>query len=290
MPGKRKAENMQSPPPSKKARPSSNGNGISHYKDSAKEIKYGIVQREFYPPEMTNGRAQQYIAGDVERPIETLEKAIKETQEGRDRIEVKGSVVHYFKMDIRTKDNHALHLAAQKAKSKGVPLIGLFLVSPQDWQAHVTSAVRVDFVLRTLGVLKQDLGMLDIPLYVETVEKRKNVPSRLMELCEKWGTSHVFCNAEYEVDELRREAKLTRECLEKEISFNVVHDTCVVEPGKLMSGAGKQMSVLFGVQWFCLKIVSPRIWCSVPVNISSAASYPLSKGSKLKRATGATNS
>jgi deoxyribodipyrimidine photo-lyase len=252
-PSKRKAENKQSPPPppTKKAKPS-NGT-VSRYKDSITEIKYGIVQREFYPPEMTNERAKQYMAGEIERPIETLEKALKETRDARDKIEVKDSVVHYFKCDIRTKDNHALHLASEKAKGKGVPLIGLFIVSPQDWQAHVTSAIRADFVLRTLEVLKQDLAARDIPLYVETVEKRKKIPARIIELCEKWGTSHVYCNAEYEVDELRREAMLTRDCHDTGISFNVVPDTCVVEPGKLMSGAGSQMSVY--KPWF-------RKWCA----------------------------
>jgi len=252
-PDKRKAENKQSPPPNKKAKPSNGANGISPYKDSANETKYGIVQREFYPSEMTNERAKKYIAGEIERPIETLEKAIKETQGARDTIKVKESVVHYFKCDIRNKDNHALHLASEKAKSKSVPLIGLFIVSPQDWKAHNTSAVRVDFVLRTLEVLKQDLAALDIPLYVETVEKRRRIPGRIIELCEEWGTSHVFCNMEYEVDELRREATLTRDCLEKGISFNVVHDTCVVAPGKLMSDAGSQMSVY--TPWF-------RKWCA----------------------------
>jgi deoxyribodipyrimidine photo-lyase len=163
-PSKRRAEHKQSPPPNKKAKLSNGSNGVSRYKDSTNEIKYGIVQREFYPPEMTNERAKQYIAGEIERPIKTLENAVKETQNARDKIEVKDSVVHYFKCDIRTKDNHALHLASEKATSKGVPLIGLFIVSPQDWQAHVTSAVRVDFVLRTLEVLKRDLAALDIPL------------------------------------------------------------------------------------------------------------------------------
>jgi deoxyribodipyrimidine photo-lyase len=251
-PSKRKAENTQSPPPPSKNAKTSSGTG-SRYKDSTNEIKYGIVQREFYPPEMTNERAKQYIAGEVERPIETLEKAMKETKIARDKIEVRDSVVHYFKCDLRTKDNHALHLASQKAKSRGVPLIGLFIVSPQDWQAHVTSTVRVDFVLRTLEILKKDLAALDIPLYVETVEKRKKIPARIVALCEKWGTSHVYCNMEYEVDELRREAALTRNCLEKGISFNVVHDTCVVEPGKLTNGAGSQMSVYS--PWF-------RKWCA----------------------------
>ena len=229
------------PPPPKK--PQRNFEDRSLYKDSQIEIDNGIVLREFYPPELTNKRANMYAAGELERPIETLEKAIKETQAERDKVPVKDAVVHWYKNDLRTRDNKGLHLAAKLAKSKGAPLICLYICSPQDWEAHITAAVRVDFALRNLEVLKQSLAELDIPLYAETVEKRRNVPRRIMELCEEWGASHVFCNTEYEVDELRREARLTRDCLTKGISFNVVPDTCVVEPGKLMSGKGGQISI-----------------------------------------------
>ena len=215
----------------------------SRYKDSTDEIKYGIVLRDFYPPEITNERANQYAKGEIERPIETLEKAIKETQSRRDAVEVGETVVHWYKCDTRTSDNKGLHLASEKAKAKGVPLICIYLVSPQDFEAHLTSAIRVDFILRNLESLKLDLAELDIPLHVETVEKRKKLPARLVELCQKWGASHVYCNTEYEVDELRREAALTRDCLEDGIAFNVVPDTCIVEPGIIMSGTGNQMSV-----------------------------------------------
>jgi deoxyribodipyrimidine photo-lyase len=227
--------------PSKKARPDFSDR--SRYKDSTDEIKYGIVLRDFYPPELTNKRADQYKAGDIERPIETLEKAIAETQQQRDAVGVRECVVHWFKVDTRTRDNRALSLASERAKSKGVPLVCVYLVSPQDFEAHLTAPVRVDFILRNLEVLKQDLDKLDIPLYVETIEKRKKLPSRLIELCDKWGASHVYCNVEYEVDELRREASLTRTCLDHDISFNAVHDSCVVKPGELTSGSGGQISI-----------------------------------------------
>lgn len=222
-------------------RPKANGN--SQYKDSTKEEEHGIVLREFYPPEMTNERARAYGAGEIERPIETLEKAINETKEEREKVPVKGAVVHYFKWDLRIEDNKGLHLASEKAKSTGVPLIAMYIVCPQDWHAHLTSAVRVDFALRTLEVLKEDLAKLDIPLHVETVEKRKRVPDRIIELCQKWGASQIYANIEYEVDELRREALLTRKCLEKGIAFNAVHDTCIVAPGELSSQSGGQFAV-----------------------------------------------
>jgi hypothetical protein len=156
--------------------------------------------------------------------------------------------VHWFKCDLRTKDNKGLHLASEKAKEKGVPLIGIYIVSPQDFEAYLTAPVRVDFILRTLEVLKEDLGKLDIPLYVETVEKRKALPGRILELLKEWNASHLYANAEYEPDELQREAKMVHSCLENGIAMDVVADTCVVSPGELISGTGKQYSVY--TPWF----------------------------------------
>lgn len=224
-------------------RPNPGDSDQARYKDSSDEIKYGIILRNFYPPELTNERAKKYTAGEIQKPIDTLEHAIRGTQDQRDAIDVKECVVHWYKCDTRTKDNKSLHLASETAKSKGVPLICVYFVSPQDFEAHLTSPVRVDFILRNLQVLKEDLAKLDVPLHVETIEKRRTLPARLFQLCEQWGASHVYCNIEYEVDELRREASLTRQCLHHGVSFTAVHDTCVVRPGELKSGAGGQISI-----------------------------------------------
>ena len=210
---------------------------------SRKEEVYGIVDRKFYPSEMSNERCAKYNANEIERPTQSLVKAQRETKQQRDKVVVRDAVVHWFKCDLRVKDNKALHLASEKAKNRGVPLICLHIISPQDYQAHVTAPVRVDFVLRTLEVLKEDLAELNIPLYVETVEKRKRIPERILELCEDWGASHLYANIEYEVDELRREAFITRKGLEKGIAVEMVHDTCVVAPGELSSGSGGQYAV-----------------------------------------------
>ena len=234
--------------PSKKAR-----SEVSAYKDSTQEEEYGIIDRQFYPPEMTNERCKQYVSNEVERPFETLSKAQNATWPQRDRISLKDAVVHWFKCDLRMTDNKALHLASEKAKSKGVPLICIHIISPQDYKAHMTSAVRVDFVLRTLEILKADLAELGIPLYVETIQKRKTIPDRIFELCETWGASHIYTNIEYEVDELRREAHMTRQGVERRIAVEVVPDTCVVAPGELSSGSGGQYAVYS--PWF-------RAWIS----------------------------
>ena len=201
------------------------------------------MQRAFYPAEMSNERAAQYASGELPRPMDVLEQTIRDTAVRRDKIKPGGAVVHWFKRDLRMHDNRALALAADLAKTHGIPLVCLFIVSPQDYQAHFTSAARVDFELRTLAILKEDLAALDIPLHVETVHVRRKGPDRIQQLCAEWNAKHLFCNVEYEVDELRRETALTTSCLERGINFTAVHDDVVVAPGTLHTGQGKQYSV-----------------------------------------------
>lgn len=220
------------------------GNALREPHPLAQEAeKHGIVLRKYYPPEMSTARARAYNNDEIPRPIEQLISALEDTAGQRSKVAVKHAVVHWFKTDLRHTDNKALALASEKAKGAGVPLICMYIVSPQDFEAHLMAPVRVDFVLRTLEVLKRDLGKLDIPLHVETVERRRAIPNRVLELMEEWGSRHLFANMEYEVDELRREARLVRDLAENEMSFEVVHDSCVVPPGQLRSGAGRQYAV-----------------------------------------------
>ncbi|KAK4161099.1 putative deoxyribodipyrimidine photo-lyase [Cladorrhinum sp. PSN259] len=210
--------------------------------------KHGIVLRKYYPHEMSNARARAYINNELPRPIELLQAAQTATAALRANLPATGAVVHWFKWDLRTQDNSALYLASQKAAEAKVPLIALYIVSPQDFEAHLTSPVRVDFTLRTLEVLKSDLAKLDIPLWIETVEKRKKLPTRVVELMQEWGASHLYANMEYEVDELRREANMVKILGENGMAMEVLHDTCIVPPGRLETGTGKQYSVY--TPWF----------------------------------------
>lgn len=235
---KRKATSPVRPSPTKKPKAE---NAVSSHLSPAEEA--GIIQREFYPPEMSNARCEQYHKGEIPRPMDVLHSKIKDTKAQRETIKVGESVVHWFKRDLRVFDNRGLSQASEKAKEAGVPLICMFIVSPQDYQAHLTSKARVDFDLRTLEVLRADLGELDIPLYTTTIDKRKDVPSHILQKFQEWGAKHVFCNIEYEVDELRRETKLIDICLQKGIDFSPVHDDVVVAPGSISSGTGKQYSV-----------------------------------------------
>jgi deoxyribodipyrimidine photo-lyase len=212
-----------------------------------------VVLRKFYPPEISTARCAAYNENRLCRPVEQLIDALRETAPARNTILVQDAVVHWFKCDLRIRDNKALYLASQKTRqtASGTPaaLIGLYIISPEDFEAHLTAPVRVDFILRSLTVLRADLAALDIPLYIETVPKRRDVTARIVSLLKEWGARHLFANMEYEVDELRRETRLVRTGVEEDgIAVEVVHDTCVVAPGELCTGTGKQYSVY--TPWF----------------------------------------
>ena len=237
---KRKATSPVRESASKKQ--NTNGQASSDYAKVSEE--HGIVNRDYYPSEMSIERCQRYNDNDLPRPMQVLESTLRETRGRRENIKVGGCVLHWFKRDLRLSDNTALSQASQRAKDAGVPLVCMFLVSPQDYDAHLTSPARVDFELRTLAVLQKDLAELSIPLYVNTIEDRKQVQQHIIDKCKEWDAKHIFCNIEYEVDELRRETKLIKACLAQGINFNALHDDVIVPPGALSSkSSGNQYSV-----------------------------------------------
>lgn len=220
-------------------------NDLQHSDDS----QDGLILRRFYPPELSNERAWEYIDGERERPIETLNAALIETSKARSKILLGRSVVHWFRGDLRLGDNTALQLASTKARAskdgENAALIAMYILSPQDLEAHLTSPAKVDFVLRTLKTLQRDLDKLNIPLHVEVVECREDLPRRVLELASEWDASHMYANTEYEVDELRRDANVVRMGIKKGIDFSVHHDLCIVNPGELATKVSRNCFTSF---------------------------------------------
>jgi deoxyribodipyrimidine photo-lyase len=91
-------------------------------------------------------------------------------------------------------DNRAFSAASILAQKHNVPLVALFILSPQDYVAHDRGARRIDFVLRNLDVLKEDLDKLNIPFYVTSHAPRKTLPQKVIELMQSWGAKSLFAN------------------------------------------------------------------------------------------------
>ncbi len=254
------------------------GNAFDH---SRVEERAGIVDRRFYPAEMSNERCAMYNEGEISRPIELLSKTLEETKGAREKIRNtkqsgKGdAVIHWFKRDLRMRDNTGLSKAVVLAKERGVGVIGVWFMSPQDWEAHLVSPAKCDFELRSVELLKKELDELDIPLYTETVEKRRNVAKRLVALAKEWNVKNVFCNLEYEPDELRREDRLVTAMLEEGINFDPQHDDCVVPPGSLKSGSGNQYAVYspWFRSWIAYLHAHPHLLNECPIPTKNPSTF-----------------
>jgi deoxyribodipyrimidine photo-lyase len=216
---------------------------------SRPEERSGVIDRRYYPAEMSNERCAMYNANEIPRPIELLNRDLEKTREAREKIGAGkagghgDAVIHWFKRDLRIRDNTGLSKAAALAKENGIGVIGVFFVSPQDWEAHLVSPAKCDFELRSVEMMRKELDELDIPLWIETVPDREDVPVRLTALATGCKAKNVFCNLEFEPDELHREARLVRFMEGEGINFEPQHDDCVVPPGSLKTGGGKQYAV-----------------------------------------------
>lgn len=178
---------------------------------------------------------------DADPPYEHLEELLE-----KNNTDVKvRNVLHWFRSkDLRQEDNTALHAASQKAKEGGGNLITLYLHSPKDVEWHGTSPARIDFILESLRVLRDQLKGKNIPLAIVEAEERNQKKEKVMEFIKEHDVSHVYANMEYEVDELRRDIGMCKAVQnEKDLSFEVMHDQTAVHPGILQGSNGGPIKV-----------------------------------------------
>ncbi|GJE84507.1 DNA photolyase [Phanerochaete sordida] len=172
---------------------------------SAHPAKRTHADVEFLPRKIAS--AANAAAADGHTPFSQLQAAMGPrltTKTGQG-----DAVVFWMRMqDMRIRDNRAFGQASEYARQHGLPLIALFILSPQDYVAHDRSARRIDFTLRNLTHVKESLAELNIPLRVITHSPRNTLPERVVEILSEWNAARLFANIEHEVDELRRDIRV----------------------------------------------------------------------------------
>ncbi|CAA7259870.1 unnamed protein product [Cyclocybe aegerita] len=185
--------------------------------------------------------AEAAAAVDANTPFSQLMDALDDVVEKPKKGEC---VVYWMRMaDLRIHDNRALSRASDQAQKDGIPLIVLFIISPQDYIAHDRGARRIDFTVRNLALLKTSFSDLHIPLQVVTHIPRKTIPYCALSFCEKYDATTLFANIEYEVDELRRDLEICKLAATKGIQANFFHNKCVIEPGIIVTKQDKAYAV-----------------------------------------------
>ncbi|MEM7454758.1 MAG: deoxyribodipyrimidine photo-lyase [Planctomycetota bacterium] len=146
----------------------------------------------------------------------------------------------WFRRDLRVSDNTALHHGCEMADD-GV--IGLYVITPEQWQAHDDAGCKVKFWLDNLRGLSAILSLLNIPLLIRACGTFSEVPELVCSVAMENQCDSVFINQEYEVNEFRRDQATAATCNAAGIQFETYHDRVIVPPDEIKTKDGRFYSV-----------------------------------------------
>ncbi|KQB52539.1 deoxyribodipyrimidine photolyase [Pseudomonas endophytica] len=163
----------------------------------------------------------------------------------------------WLRSDLRQHDNTALSAAAERG-----PTVAVYLISPEQWLAHDDAPCKVDFWLRNLRTLSDDLSQLNIPLLIRTAPTWAEAPAVLLELCQQLGINDVHVNDEYGIHETRRDHAVADALKAKGIGFHSYLDQLLFAPGSILTQSGSYFKVFSQFRKICynrLHMALPKI-------------------------------
>lgn len=154
----------------------------------------------------------------------------------------------WFRNDLRTLDNPALYHACHQHRGE---VYACYLFSRDTVKRHSLGPAKLGFIEQHLALLGASLSELGIPLQVLAVDHQGEIASALLKHCKQLEIARLFYNAEYPLDEARRDQQVTRHLRDAKIDVNRYHDRVIVPPGMLKNGQGEMYRVYtpFMKQW-----------------------------------------
>ena len=163
----------------------------------------------------------------------------------------------WLRTDLRHYDNTALSAAAKRG-----PTAAVYLISPEQWQAHDDAPCKVDFWLRNLRTLSDSLQQLNIPLLIRTAPTWDQASAVLLELCQQLDVQAVHVNEEYGINETRRDQAVAQSLEARGIEFHRYLDQLLFQPGSILTQSGSYFQVFSQFRRICynrLHMALPRI-------------------------------
>ncbi|MEL0243817.1 MAG: deoxyribodipyrimidine photo-lyase, partial [Gammaproteobacteria bacterium] len=153
----------------------------------------------------------------------------------------------WLRSDLRIDDNPALSMASIECKK----LFCVYLLADQEWKTHNNANVKLDFILRNLKYLSEDLQELNIPLVSAYAISFNEIPNIISELCSKNNIKKCYWNNEFGVDEGKRDKNVESSLKSSGIEYQSFDDQTFFKPGALLTGQGNPFSVFtpFKKKW-----------------------------------------
>ncbi len=152
----------------------------------------------------------------------------------------------WLRSDLRIHDNTALSAAMAEG-----PTLALYLLSPGQWQLHDDAPCKVDFWLRNLATLQQELQRLNVPLLIRQAEHWRDAPEVLTEVCRTHAISCVHVNDQYGLNETRRDRDVAFRLDDLGVGFRAHLDHLLFKPGSVLTRSGGYFQVFSQFRKVC---------------------------------------
>ncbi|MDD0841672.1 deoxyribodipyrimidine photo-lyase [Pseudomonas sp. Gutcm_11s] len=152
----------------------------------------------------------------------------------------------WLRSDLRSADNSALHAAMAAG-----PTLAVYLLSPEQWREHDDAPCKVDFWLRNLAELQQQLARLNVPLLVRSAPHWRDAPAVLLELCRQQQIGAVHFNDEYGLNEQARDRAVSQTLANADIACHGHLDQLLFRPGSLLTKSGGYFQVFSQFRKLC---------------------------------------
>lgn len=161
----------------------------------------------------------------------------------------------WFRNDLRLHDHAALWHAAQSRQC-----LALVILSPEQWQMHQDAPIKIDFYLRRLKILKQQLEALNIPLLILNIPLWKDISEQLLALCQQFQISTVHCNIETGLNEQQRDQAVEQLLQQHQISCEYYEDRTLFPLGSIRNQSQQPYQVFSAFKKKCYE----RLLIDVP--------------------------
>lgn len=157
----------------------------------------------------------------------------------------------WFRQDLRIHDHTALWHAQQAGTC-----LGIVILSADQWQKHDDAIVKIDFYLRQLHVLKQQLAERNIPLIVLNIPLWQNVSEQLLQVCNTLNIKALHANIELGFNELQRDLACQKRLEQHKIQVELYHDRTLLPVGTIRNKTNQPYQVYSAFKRNCYEKLS----------------------------------
>ncbi len=162
------------------------------------------------------------------------------------------TVIHWFRRDLRVRDNVALTEACRKAAQ----VIPVFIFEDAFHSGPDVGAARLAFLLQSVEALRKNLAVLGYSLVVRRGKSEVLLP----QLCKECAAQAVFANKRYEPYAQHRDERIHASLLSAGFGFELFKDAVAWEESEILNQQGKPYTVFtpYSKAWKMRPIPAPK--------------------------------